>query len=630
MKIRSKVLLFTLVAIVVSVTTALLIGRTIALDIVKQQISGHLATAVQSRASHVETFLKAEIEAIKQLSASIVFERFLSSSVGSENYDQVRDDAMRRLRETAAIGNYTHSLFILDRDGTIVASSVNTDIGKDKSEDPYFLRGQEDPFIKDAYVSRDRGIHALAFSAPILDEEQAFLGVVVARVSMQEINTVMTDKTGLAETGEIYLVNRDGYMITPSRFIENTFLRQEVDLKSDHDTEQGIEHQTIGIAENYMDSSVLRVHEHILSMEWCVIGEVGTEEAFALIAKLTRVLLLVLAGILAVGLVASIGVSGTIARPIVALHHGTEEIEKGNLDYKVGTSAKDEIGQLSRAFDKMTGELKRSQGELEEYSRELERKVQERTADLEQSNEELKRFAYIVSHDLRAPLVNLKGFSAELRSALEILRSVMGKALLHLDEEERRSASLAIEEDIPEALEFIDSSVTRMDGFINAVLKLSRVGRRELNFEPIDMNDLVQSTLNTLAHQIKKRQVRVAVELLPEVIADRTSMEQIMGNLLNNAIVYLDPNRPGEIVVSGEKGERAITFHVRDNGRGIAEGDMDKVFAPFRRAGRQDVSGEGMGLSYVQTLVRRHGGHIRCTSELGVRTTFSFSIAVKT
>ena len=502
---------------------------------------------------------------------------------------------MRRLRETAAIGNYTHSIFILDRDGIIVVSSVDTDIGKDKSEDPYFLGGKEGPFIKNAYISQDRGIHALAFSALILDAEQAFLGVVVARMSMQEINTIVADRTGLKETGEIYIVNKAGYMITPSRFIENVFLRQEVNLKSDHETEQGVEHRTIGVSKNYIGSPVLRVHEHISRMEWCVIGEMSTEEAFAPVSKLTRTLLLVLAVILAVGIVTSIGVSGTIARPIVALHHGTEEIEKGNLDYKVGTPAKDEIGQLSRAFDKMTGELKRSQGELE-------RKVKERTADLQQSNEELKRFAYIVSHDLRAPLVNLKGFSAELRSALAVLHSVMDKALLHLDEEERRSAALAIEEDIPEALEFIDSSVTRMDGFINAVLKLSRVGRRELNFEPIDMNDLVQSTLDTLAHQIEERQVSVTVEPLPDIVADRTSLEQIMGNLLNNAVVYLDPNRPGKIEITAEKGERETVFHVCENGRGISEGDMDKVFAPFRRAGRQDVAGEGMGLSYVQTF----------------------------
>jgi signal transduction histidine kinase len=133
--------------------------------------------------------------------------------------------------------------------------------------------------------------------------------------------------------------------------------------------------------------------------------------------------------------------------------------------------------------------------------------------------------------------------------------------------------------------------------------------------------------LKTLAHQIEERQVKVTVEPLAEVVADRTSMEQIMGNLLTNAVLYLDPGHLGEIEITAERGHDETTFHVRDNGRGIAEEDMAKVFAPFRRAGRQDVPGEGMGLAYVQALVRRHGGRIWCESELGVGTTLAFTIS---
>jgi len=114
---------------------------------------------------------------------------------------------------------------------------------------------------------------------------------------------------------------------------------------------------------------------------------------------------------------------------------------------------------------------------------------------------------------------------------------------------------------------------------------------------------------------------------LPQVVADRTSMEQIMGNLLSNAVQYLDRDRPGEVVISGERGQEETAFRVRDNGRGIAEDDMDKVFAPFRRAARQDTAGEGMALAYVQALVRRHGGRIWCESELGVGSTFTFTIS---
>jgi signal transduction histidine kinase len=166
-----------------------------------------------------------------------------------------------------------------------------------------------------------------------------------------------------------------------------------------------------------------------------------------------------------------------------------------------------------------------------------------------------------------------------------------------------------------------------MDHFINALLKLSRLGRRELNLERVNMNALVRGTLETLAHQIKQHQMQVTIGPLPEVVADRTSMEQILGNILDNAIIYLEPGRPGEIEITGERNANEALFRIRDNGRGVAQEDMDKVFAPFRRAGKQDVPGEGMGLAYVQALVRCHGGRIWCESELGVGTTFAFSIS---
>lgn len=266
------------------------------------------------------------------------------------------------------------------------------------------------------------------------------------------------------------------------------------------------------------------------------------------------------------------------------------------------------------------------QSELTERKR-AEEKLQQYAAQLEQINEEVKQFAYIVSHDLRAPLTNLKGFAAELDFALNEIQSTVGKLLVHLDEEQRHKVTTLLEEDIPEALNFIASSATRMDRFISAVLKLSRLGRRELNPEPIDVNELVQTVLQTLAHQIEERQVKVTCGDLPPVVADRTSMEQIMGNILANAVNYLVPGRPGEIEITAEQDVETTTFHIRDNGRGIAEEDMDKIFAPFRRAGKQDIPGEGMGLPYVQTLVRRHGGRIWCESEPGVGTTFSFTLS---
>jgi PAS domain S-box-containing protein len=257
----------------------------------------------------------------------------------------------------------------------------------------------------------------------------------------------------------------------------------------------------------------------------------------------------------------------------------------------------------------------------------MEERLQLYAAELERSNEEVKNFAYIVSHDLRVPLVNLKGYTAELRSALEVIGPNMNTALPHITEEKRSAVAMALHEDVPEALEFITTSVSRMDSFINSVLQLSRLGRRELKPEPIDMKALVQGILETLSHQIQERRINVIIGSLPQVVADRTAMEQIMGNVLGNAVKYLDPDRPGQIEVTAKNNHSETIFRIQDNGRGIAEEDMHKVFAPFRRAGKQDTQGEGMGLAFVQTLVRRHGGSIWCESELGKGTTFTFTIS---
>ena len=248
-------------------------------------------------------------------------------------------------------------------------------------------------------------------------------------------------------------------------------------------------------------------------------------------------------------------------------------------------------------------------------------------AEVEIANEEVKQFAYIVSHDLRAPLVNLKGFSAELKNSMKALSPHLQRVLEGMDEADREELTVVLGEDIPEALGFIETSVSRMDGFINSVLKLSRIGRRKLTRQPIDMAEFVETCRQSLAHQMEERGVELIVGDLPQVLADPTALEQVVGNLLTNAVNYLNPQRPGKIEIGGEKTGLGAKFWIKDNGRGISKADEEKVFAPFRRAGKQDVTGEGMGLSYVRTMVRQHGGQIWFESELDVGTTFYFTIA---
>ena len=253
----------------------------------------------------------------------------------------------------------------------------------------------------------------------------------------------------------------------------------------------------------------------------------------------------------------------------------------------------------------------------------LEEQVAERTADLTRANEEIQRFAYIVSHDLRSPLVNVMGFTAELETAGKELASLVDRVEAEAPALLTPDARLAAREDLPEAVGFIRTSTQKMDRLINAILKLSREGRRVIAPEPIDPAAIADASIAALRHVIDERGIDVTVQRpMPRVVSDRLAVEQILSNLIENATKYLHPGRPGRIAVTAERHAGRVAIAVTDNGRGIAPADHQRVFDLFRRSGAQDQPGEGIGLAHVRALAYRLGGTIDLTSTLGQGSTF--------
>lgn len=261
------------------------------------------------------------------------------------------------------------------------------------------------------------------------------------------------------------------------------------------------------------------------------------------------------------------------------------------------------------------GRLQRAQEALAQANDELEDTVLERTAALKRANEEVQRFAYIVSHDLRSPLVNIMGFTAELEALRDELFEKLAAADALKDAEH-------LGHEFDEAFSFIKNSIARMDRLIGAILKISREGARVLNPEPINMNAMVDGLVKGLAHQIKERNVEIVVEDLPNVFSDRLALEQIFSNLIDNAIKFLNEDEPGRIVITGEERGFQARYRISDNGRGIDEKDHARIFELFRRAGSQTTQGEGIGLAYVMTLLRRLHGTIDVESKVGEGATF--------
>ncbi len=275
----------------------------------------------------------------------------------------------------------------------------------------------------------------------------------------------------------------------------------------------------------------------------------------------------------------------------------------------------------SRAADA----LRAAKRQVENANVILEQRVAERTADLQEANNEIQSFAYIVSHDLRSPLVNIMGFTSELENLrtdlffrIAALRDKAGESDAAEDEEMNR--------DFEEAFGFIKASITKMDRLINAILELSRQGRKEFVPSTVDMGELVEGIAATMAHQLMDRNAKVTVSKIPPIVSDRMALEQIFTNLMDNAVKYLRADVPGLIEVSAKQTVGYVTYLVRDNGRGIDPGDRARVFELFRRSGPQDRPGEGIGLAHVRTLVRRLGGGITLESELGHGTVFKVTL----
>jgi signal transduction histidine kinase len=271
-------------------------------------------------------------------------------------------------------------------------------------------------------------------------------------------------------------------------------------------------------------------------------------------------------------------------------------------------------------------EIDASRRELHDLNQQLETLVDERTAELQRANAEIQRFAYIVSHDLRSPLVNVMGFTAELDAA----RKTISDHILSADTESLpKAVRFAVEEDLPEAIGFIRSSTQKMDRLINAILRLSREGRRTIAPVDIDLGELVGGVADSLRHRIDETGTTLTIGPLPRIESDRLAIEQILSNLIENALKYLQPGRPGEIHVEGRETHGRAVIAVRDNARGIDPRDHERIFDLFRRSGQQDQPGEGIGLAHVRALAYRLGGLVEVSSATGEGSTFTVSLPLR-
>ncbi|MFW6045863.1 MAG: sensor histidine kinase, partial [Natronomonas sp.] len=264
-------------------------------------------------------------------------------------------------------------------------------------------------------------------------------------------------------------------------------------------------------------------------------------------------------------------------------------ISNGTLDVDMDSPRTDEIGRLYDSIREMRDSLKERLDLLEE-----------RETKLERSNEKLEHFAYVASHDLQEPL--------------RMVSSYMDLIQLELDDE--------LDDETEEYIEFAADGAERMKAMIDGLLAYSRVQTRASPFEPVDTEDVVETTLSDLQLRIDDGDASVSVGSLPDVVADPNQLGQVFQNLIKNAI---DHGGNGvEIDITGTTKEDATEFAVSDSGPGIPPDRRDDVFDIFDTG--VDSDGTGIGLAVVQEIVERHEGEIWMSSTVGDGTTFFFTI----
>jgi signal transduction histidine kinase len=244
----------------------------------------------------------------------------------------------------------------------------------------------------------------------------------------------------------------------------------------------------------------------------------------------------------------------------------------------------------------------------------------------ESGTELFERYLYIVTHDLRSPLVNIEGFSREIEHSVETLRLLLKEgAPLSLENRDRLREQL--EDEIPSSLDFIFKSIRQMESLLGGLHEISRLLRHPVNPVELDMNRLVERAEAVCRKRPGIPDAVLSMEPLPSCRADEKLTLTLAEALIDNAFCYLAPDRPGEIHVSGETAKSLCRYRIRDNGIGIAPEHLEKVFEPFKRLGlKKGVPGSGLGLARARHIVKRLDGRITLDSRPGRGTIVTFEL----
>jgi len=604
--LRSRItLLFVLLAIVPVVVMSILAYYT-GRQAVEQVEINHLVSTNLMKSSELTRWIESNQQRIEELAQRPLMVQYSATMATYDPADPAYDLARLSLEEdhlrprVKPAGGFIEVSVISPDKGIILASSDDMQEGKYYANQRFFAEGKTHTYTQGVFYSLPLQQTTMMISTPISDRNKNLVSVLAGRLDLRDLSSIMSAQSGLSQSEKTYLVNKSNFFVTEPLSGEGYALKKTVRTEG---VKAGLSGSDgVGFYEDYRNIPVIGSYKWLPEYNMCLITEVDQAEAYAPVNAMAVTMLTIVSLLTLIVVVAGFFLARTITQPLARLVAGAAEIGRsGHLDRKIGTEGRDEIGELSRAFDRMATELKVTTVSIDE----LEQRIHERTAQLEAANRELEAFTYSVSHDLRAPLRAIDGYTRILLDDYQPL----------LDEEGKRICSV------------ISEGAHKMSDLIDDLLTFSRLGRSTLNPSNIDMDALAKSVFQELTTAQSRKRIDFQVDSAPPAVGDPALLRQVWVNLLSNSIKFSQRKKRAVIKVHSEEMENETVYSVQDNGVGFDMQYADKLFGVFQRLHNvREFEGNGVGLALVQRVIHRHGGRVWADGETGKGATFYFTL----
>jgi len=469
---------------------------------------------------------------------------------------------------------------------------------------------QKGTYISYIYIDKVTSEPMVVMTVPVTDVFGDFKGVLMAEVNLKFMWDLV-DSIKVGDNGLAYVVDGQGNLIAfgdISRVLrgENLVQLSEVNefVNGDESTHKSAAYVSKGIQNTYVVAS----HVPLGRPNWAVVVELPVWEAYetVILALKRTAWTMLLSFVLAI--IVGIYLSKRITKPIIDLRDAARKIGEGNMGTRIKVKSKDEIGQLATSFNQMVEDLNKTTVSRDSLMKEVaERKKAEQhqaqlLEQLKKTNQELKDFAHIVSHDLKAPLRGINTLANWISTD-------------YADK---------LDDDGKEQMNLLMSRVDQMHNLIEGVLQYSRVGRIKEEKVVVNLNELVTEVIDMIA---PPENISIIVENeLPTIECEQTRIMQVFENLLSNAVKYMDKPQ-GQIKVGCIEENGFWKFRVADNGPGIEEKHFERIFKIFQTLSPQDeAESTGVGLSVVKKIVEMYEGTVWVKSEVGNGSTFFFTL----